>query len=208
MSSILKALRKLEEEKSALGTGGVDIARDILKRSSSTGVHQQSWFILIAVFFGALLATAAGFWWFFSPAASVPPEPVLVAPTPPPMVAPAEPVRPPVSVAEILVKVQPTSPKVPLQKTETPSTRVPQTPASTQTSSPLEPTALNSAGLPFLKLSGIVYQKNPGERIAILNDLPVMRGTSIEGAEVVDIQPDKVVMLWHGQEFALRLAPD
>ena len=34
MSSILKALRKLEEEKAALGEGGADLSRDILKRSA------------------------------------------------------------------------------------------------------------------------------------------------------------------------------
>ena len=212
MSSILKALRKLEEEKAAMGSGGVDIARDILKRSSSAAARQPSGFLLVAVFFGTLVATATGFWWYFSPLGAVPSPQVPIASTPAvspqPMVLPAEPVDPPGSVAEIPVKVQPAPLNVPLQKPELPSSRTPQAPASAQPSLPLEPRALNADGLPFLKLTGIVYQKNPGERIAILNDLPVMRGTSIEGAEVVDIQPDRVVMQWRGQEFALRLAPE
>lgn len=212
MSSILKALRKLEEEKAAMGTGGVDIARDILKRSSRIDGWQHKWSIVFGVFFAALVTSGVGFWFLFNPSGFVSGEHLpILAPTPPQaVVAPTKPLSVPVVAVPEPVKVLPAPLLVskPSQR-KSPAAVAPSEPTSVPIPAVIpEPTALNAAGLPFLQLSAIVYRQDPQERLAILNDLPVMRGTSIEGAEVMDILPDRVLMQWHGQKFALQLSPE
>jgi general secretion pathway protein B len=207
VSSILKALRKLEEEKAALGAGGVDIARDILKRSSSRRLKNQSLGIIAALFLGAFAATGVGLWILFSPANSDLSQQAEKTFDPKPST---------LSSAEISSNQLPGPatpgtelssplPVLPTSKPETTAFADVTTTVLPRQSSPPEPAARTAAGLPYLQLSGIAYRQNPAERIAILNDLPVMQGTSIEGAQVIDILPDRVVMQWQGQEFQLRL---
>ncbi len=54
-------------------------------------------------------------------------------------------------------------------------------------------------------LTGIVHQESPESRIAIINDLPVMEGTLVEGYQVVSIDPDRVLLSKDNAEFTLRL---
>lgn len=190
-----------------MGTGGVDIARDILKRSSTGRVKNQSVSIIAALFLGALVATGAGLWILSSPPGADLPGQAEIAPASAP---------PPLSLAETSTNNQlpeavtpdrtPSSPLpvLPASKPKTASVTV-KTAIPPRQSLPLEPAAKTAAGLPYLQLSGIAYRQNPAERIAILNDLPVMQGTSIEGAKVIDILSDRVVMQWQEQQFELRL---
>jgi hypothetical protein len=56
-----------------------------------------------------------------------------------------------------------------------------------------------------LHLTGIAWQADPSARMAIINGLPVMAGTMIEAAEVIEIQPDRVLLRRQGVAIDLRL---
>lgn len=198
MSSILKALRKLEEEKSALGEGGVDIARDILKRSARKQGDASFWPALSAVLFLLLIGTGAFFWSAHTPSvvllSDAPPPPAVRVPQPP-----AEENLPVRSESASSAKLQP--PPAPAPKLEPPTISAPEQVHA-------EPEALHPNGLPFLKLTGIAYREKSAERMAIINDLPVMQGTAIEGAELVEILPDRVVLSWRGALFDLQITSE
>ncbi len=204
MSSILKALRKLEEEKAALGEGSVDISRDILKRSARKEPTNY-WPITSGVLLFLLLGS--GFlMWSSTRNGSAPLENSAV----PAQVS--EPVPAPAS-AEVLVK-PPENGSTALQTERAPAEKIlaqPQVaklPSSTLEPPPrahVEPQALQADGAPFLHLSGIAYRENSEERIAIINDLPVMQGTAIEGAQLIEIRPDRVVLSRNGALFSLRI---
>ncbi|MBE0599431.1 MAG: general secretion pathway protein GspB, partial [Desulfuromonadales bacterium] len=59
--------------------------------------------------------------------------------------------------------------------------------------------------LPDLVVSGIVYLDDPEARLAVVNDLPVMLGTTIEGATVVEILSDRVRFRRDGRFFEAGL---
>ncbi|WP_020676226.1 general secretion pathway protein GspB [Geopsychrobacter electrodiphilus] len=197
MSSILKALRKLEEEKAALGEGGVDIARDILKRSGTSPSRSLFWPILSAVLFflllgGGLFVGIMGY--RVETTAKLPTEKRIVitnmTPTP-------EPKReiPSTKSVESVPSTPDLSPIAPPPVERVAAQPKPALKAHAQ------PEATRSNGIPFLKVTAIAYRANPTERIAIINDLPVMQGTSIEGAEIISILPDKVILSWQGKQF-------
>lgn len=203
MSSILKALRKLEEEKAALGEGGVDIARDILKRSARRQERSFFWPLLSGVLFLLLIGTAV----FFG-LNSQPDETVVDLQSQENRVsrvsAQGESLREQAgkdagTVQEVVIPpfIEMPAPQVPVVEpvVEPVVVSVKQN----------EPTMTKMSGLPFLKVSGIAYRENPLERIAIINDLPVMQGTAIEGAQVLEILPEVVVLEWKGKKFEQRI---
>jgi len=205
MSSILKALRKLEEEKAALGEGGVDIARDILKRSVGSSKKSLFWPLTSAVLFVLLLGGALFYVVVAFRQGSVPPanrvsdvDPVVQGP-----IIPLTPMGDVGSVVDVVVtkknavKTIPSPVVVPLAN----EVLAPQVVAAKTVS----PEATRGDGLPFLKLTGIAYRENSAERIAIINDLPVMQGTAIEGAQVVEILPDRVLLQWQGKRFEQKV---
>ncbi len=197
MSSILKALRKLEEEKAAIGDGGVDIARDILKRSAREKPQNHFWPLASAALFSLLIAVSA-FLWFTFEGQTGKREPL-------PTVAERQDV---VRQPEVVL---PDKPLIYKDKTTPASTVHPQPEEKTSAVKALslsEPAALRPDGAPFLKVTGIAYRKNPAERIAIINDLPVMQGTIIEGARVTEILPEKIVFNWQGDLFEQRVEKD
>jgi len=59
---------------------------------------------------------------------------------------------------------------------------------------------------PRLVVSGIAYQSNAESRMAVVNDLPVLAGTTVAGVEVVEILPDKVVFRFKGKQFSVPLS--
>ena len=206
MSSILKALRKLEEEKAALGEGGVDISRDILKRSARKEPTNY-WPILSAVLLFLLLGSGVLMW------SSARNSPALVAHSAVPAQI-SEPVPAP-SPAKVLVLL-PENEGTSLKTGREPVAKGLVAPQQLAASLPpevieptprahVEPQALHPDGVPFLNLSGIAYREKAEERIAIINDLPVMQGTAIEGAQLIEIRQDSVVLSWNGTLFNLQI---
>jgi general secretion pathway protein B len=200
MSSILKALRKLKEEKAALGEGGVDISRDILKRSANKQQPPNFWPFLSAFLFFLLIVVGFFFWTKsgtstdelqtkveINPAAIVVQPPVKVD----------LPTKPEVNASE-RIYVRP-APEKESQTRQPPKATV--APLKVQT----PPEALRPNGAPLLKLTGIAYREEATARLAIINDLPVMQGTMIEGAQLVEIRSDRVVLSWQGALFHLLI---
>jgi general secretion pathway protein B len=58
---------------------------------------------------------------------------------------------------------------------------------------------------PNLVVSGIVFQPDRQARLAVVNDLPVMEGTVIEGARVEEILADRVRFAWEGRTVEVEL---
>jgi len=305
MSSILKALRKLEDEKAAIGEGRVDLARDILKRSAPQRKSDNALGPKV-LFFSVLLVGCVFVLWLLL--GSPEPEATLSAKsTPPkPVAAPAAPVRkipivvPPVTTPTLMssqaetdkqlvaaeppvaasvsepevVEVEIEQPAIPLpqpttavaevEKKAVTETASPEpviaapaplepdkTPASAESepgmipvrSAPISPSdpepesakassikmtpaavaaapaeppqpapeefgpvAILPADLPPLSVSAIAYRQTPGERLAVVNDLPVMEGTSIGDVQILEIMTDGVQFSWNGKEFFLPVA--
>lgn len=173
MSSILKALRKLEEEKAALGGGGVDISRDILKHTARKENNNIFWPLLSVVLFLLLIGFGIFFWSNSrTPTVVLPNETANHPSVNRPIVAI---IQPPIKELE-----SESAEKTTMEKNYPVSIPVPVVLAPHKSALPqvkIEPEALHPNGLPFLKLTGIAFRKNASERIAIINDLPIMKGT-------------------------------
>jgi hypothetical protein len=62
----------------------------------------------------------------------------------------------------------------------------------------LEPEPID---IPDLRIDEIVYHQRPDSRLAVINDLPVMQGTDIDGAHVEEILSDRVRFSFKGVRF-------
>ena len=64
---------------------------------------------------------------------------------------------------------------------------------------------VSAAPPPSLKLSGIIWQEEPGERRAMINGRVVTEGSMIEGVKVVEIHPTRVRFSHNGKPFEITL---
>lgn len=196
MSSILKALRKLEHEKSAMGEGSVDLARDILKRSYEE--RTTSWLGPVVIVIIVLLLVGFG-WWILAPQEPLQPDNRLV-PQAAEAVIPLTPVTsntPPRQSPVIIMPnrgLQQGAKLAEAQQQQAP-TPVPDPPAS------LKPTAVAPLVIPDLVIDEIVFVADPSARLAVINELPVMQGTDIAGARVIEILEDRVRFEFKGVRF-------
>ena len=195
MSSILKALRKLEDEKANMGEGSVDLAHDILKRSYEDKRSSSAWkFVtLIAV----VLLLGAGYL-VFLPSVDSPQPTVRTAQDLPSLTVPPQSVQQPTALPVVVMPdlnrkiVKP--PSVSTSKTRPPAVKeTVAISAKTTSSAPVK--------IPDLLLEEIVYVEDPSARLAVVNDLPVMQGTDIDGARVIEILSDRVRFEYHGIQF-------
>lgn len=197
MSSILKALRKVEDEKATLGEGSVDLAHDILKHSYG---ERQSipWALILLGGLLLIVVAGAGAGWFLSdfsqPQTSVSTAaPQAVVALPPAKVQPELP--PATTAVEQEVEQSAARPLKPVQA----QVSVPV--AVKINENTLEGEAVVPFDLPNLRIDEIVYHADPVARLAIINDLPVMVGTDIEGARVEEILSDRVRFSLRGKDF-------
>ena len=63
----------------------------------------------------------------------------------------------------------------------------------------------SAAPQPSLKLSGIIWQEEPGERRAMINGRIASEGSIIEGAKIVEIHPARVRFSYNGRPFEIPL---
>jgi len=197
MSSILKALRKVEDENAALGGGSVDLAHDILKRSYDEKKNAP-WLLISGCVVLMAIAVALG-WWLAgyqqkATPSSVSSEMVETSATQPSPVAredqvsfhePVEPGIPAAPIASVTVK-----PEVYI---DLPKQEVSQTEPVTEKN--------QAVILPVMLIEEIVYQQDPAARLAVINGLPVMEGTDIDGVRVIEILADRVRCSYQGEEF-------
>ncbi len=220
MSSILKALRKLEEEKARREDGRVDIARDILRGSRGRDLRPVGllWFIAGVVLLGAGLAIGVLLFW---PGHSEQgPSPALGMPelaparerasNPPPTTFPPFSLAGPAPIAG-QNRTRPDPDLNAPTPTAVPASRpgIPQTDPEPATGKggahTPAPASLEPGVDRGLTLNGIAYQDDPAARLAIINGLPVMEGTLVEGALVEKILPDRVIISREGEATELRI---
>ena len=224
MSSILEALKKLEDEKAARLSGAGNIAGKVVKAGRRP--KQRPWWLLpagmAAVAASAVLATyllTSGFSirneTARTPAASPSQQPHQAAvpaagPAPPALPSPsgtnneafpdkrgisASPVPP----AAVLPPRQ-VSPPVATSQAQN-ETRKVEEPAAP----PQQVTNPGVSDIPALIVSGIAWQKGGAERFAMVNGRPVAEGATIEGARVEEIFPDRVRFSFANRTFEVSL---
>lgn len=227
MSSILKALKRLEEEKAERLDAPVDIARDILRQPRRRS-HSMPWLALSIAGCGVVVAVGLLVLWYggqpvthpdradhaedvsksprlplppsAAPVADIPESPVDVRPEP--EVVEVRMVPPPVAVAGKPVATRKAGVEAAAPEESTPPvTRREATPKT----APVPSVARPQAEGPRLIVSGIVFQAEREARLAIVNDLPVMEGTLIEGVEVVEILADRVRFAREGNAFEVEM---
>ena len=195
MSSILKALQKLEQEKVTRQETPVDIARDILAPHRFSR-RRLIWLICCGMATIALLAvlTTYALMGGFSPRPE-PPVTVVVPPLDLPVVVPVKPAAP----AKAGIK-QPSQPPIPAPVASTYQvpqiTPVPPVVAQPPVAPPVESQeprpVVAPLPTPALAVTGIAYQQGSASRMAVVNGRSVMEGTIIEGARVEAILQDRV----------------
>ena len=210
MSSILKALRKLEEEKSRSREGTPDIARDILKRGPRRKAFPWMTFASVAVL--VLVFALTGYILMGKSEFQEPPQTQAIHEMPP-----AQSPAPAVSSSEQKNPLQAVSaPAPPTAAARKTPTKIPAgpalsaepkaTPEPVKTAPAPRPAAKETVDpLPALTLTGIAFQEDRESRLAVINDLPVMEGTVIAGARVVEISEDRVRFNYSGRSFDVLL---
>lgn len=211
MSSILKALKKLDEERVRQRTDRSDLVQDILRAGSGAEERRSHpWGIALLVAVLLLVGGAGGMLltsWLRpsvdsegsvevttlreergpSNGRGVSSQAPVITEALPVVESPAAPVR-----TAIRDSAEPHAESPDRQALSLPRAEEPEQTAAPRTS---------------LVLSGIVYHADPHARMAVINDLPVMAGTMIEGATVEEILQDHVTIRQAGQRLILRMTP-
>lgn len=215
MSSILKALRRLEEERARKSSVAPEIAANLLRsRSQRRQAPLWLWPIVIVI---VAVAIASLFWSLrptpvmsdrprstLAPAPFSEPLPHVVTPRSgggviieevidqrrPALLPPTPPIGP---AAEMILPAQP----VPVSaKAEEPVTTPVTTPAAVQ---PL----IEERQSPVV--SAIAWQEESSARMAVVDGLPVMTGEVIGTAKIQEILPDRILFNAGGVLFIVRM---
>jgi hypothetical protein len=223
MSSILKALKKLEHEKAVKKPGAFRIEADILRgestrRTFSTGV------LLAAI---AIFACGVGATYFYmkhdrspvivqtaetkqhaetSPGTILPPASSSTAPEQATRVAAKPSPQSTVISTEIkklgISRVTPPLPS-PRQIKPVEATTQVAPPVPVPPSGPAVP--VSAPVKPVLKLDGIAFQDGASTSVAVINGITVSKGSVIEGAGVEEILKDRVRLSRDGEKFEIIL---
>jgi general secretion pathway protein B len=212
MSSILKALKRLEHEKASRKPDSFNINADILKSSSSRKISS------VGVIFAACAVFACGSFAAYlylkntmSPASVISTSPapkpeiraetkiVTVIPSEQPVILPADQnmVQPKVAVPVTVKTIPSLQPTVQFhqQQSVKSAETAPQSLKQTADPKPL-PSSTSSVNPPAkptaLKLDGIAFQDGGVDSLAVINGTSVSKGSMIEGAKVEEVLKDRV----------------
>lgn len=221
MSSILEALKKLEDEKAARLIGAGNIAGKVVK-SGHRVKEQPRWLLPLAMAVVAIVAIVATYiatltkYRHEHSAVSMQPETVSTNQQPVPTksqqisVPSVSPGSLP-SISSPVVRTEPIPPSPPIKvekQASPPINSLPRLPESEsgqmEKPSDLPQLAVPSAP-PQLKVAGIAWQKGNAERMAIVNGKPVTEGAVVEGAKVEEIFPDRVRFSYDEKTFDIPL---
>lgn len=217
MSSILKALKKLENDKAAHRTGGLKLDAEILRSEN------RSRFFSAGAIVTSLLMLAGG-----SGATYIYLKREIA-----PVISSQQ--RPPVSAAQEIKTVQlpeavvvpaeglkkPANSGSPKPLLQTPPRRVTAATVSAPTPTPtlaskaaepvkapkppLIPVSKTAKDVPTLRVNGIAFQNSAADSAAIVNGTPVANGSVIEGITVEKILKDRVLFERAGEKFEIQL---
>lgn len=223
MSSILKALKKLEEEKSLLEESKeINVSREILRQPpENRKLLKWLWLlgssaavIIVLLTFALIRKPAPEEVVKFRelPLASQPaasPSTQNNLPISPPLresVKAAAPVPPP----GVIESKQKPSRQLPVQADVPPIRKdiveLPGITAPASDPKKTEPLAKNAAErTAAVTLSGIAWNKDSADRMAIINGQPTALGASVDGVLVEEILPDRVKLSRNGRIFELLI---
>ncbi len=228
MSSILKALQKLEQERAARRGGPPDISGEILKRGK-TGKSTPRWLLpatMAIVAAAAVLATYTFMGGFSTrkdhvsstTTSSAPPPATAPAPFPAdpaqaaairgtatPSVLPPTAVVRDVPVARRTVTQETSLVPKPAPRPTTPVTVSTQQISAAPTKTDTPPPAPAEPSRPSLNVGGIAWQQSSSLRLAVVNGMSVSEGSVVEGARVEEIFPDRIRFSFRSQHFELPL---
>jgi general secretion pathway protein B len=223
MSSILKALKKLEHERSSRFPDSLKIDSDILRGTDSS--RRVSTFALVLLFllvFGGGAAVALFFMKETKELVTTKPQPVITAKSlQVPISAPV--VSTETLPAEIVVVPARKEPSGEASRKHQPKTAVT---GNSMDSIVKKPTKATVSGLskkseeaieavksehpiatttPTLRVNGIAFQNSSADSMAIVNGTPVSSGSIIEGITVEEVRKDRVLFQRNGQKFEIQL---
>jgi len=228
MSSILKALKRLEQEKATRKPEYIKIDAEILKSGSSRKLSSAALIIAAcAVFASGGIAAYLFLKREAPPASAVKPQApmpttagtagsagsaVTAAPPASESVSSANRNAPPTTTLNPRSErpVSSSQPVIPRQQSrvEKAAEAVPSLTPTTQVSeqkpaavAPVVPPAKQT----LLKLDGIAFQDGGSDNLAVINGTTVSKGSVIEGARVEEIQKDRVKFSRGGEKFEIIL---
>jgi general secretion pathway protein B len=217
MSSILKALRKIEEEKRVARPAAPDLRVDQGLRPVRAKQYRP---LLVGVVLGAFIVGLFSFWLsgnadLVVKEASQPSESV-----PSTIPSRALPDKPTVKTANSEVSLSPVPKPVVRQRAVVtsqpvakPEKKLPVVDLATQadmpTAVPIVPSPVVSAVLPegvSLFVTEIFWQESNSDSMAVVNDLPVMVGTHVDSAVVDGIRKEQVIFKIDGKLYIVGLS--
>jgi general secretion pathway protein B len=217
MSSILEALKKLEDEKATRLIGAGNIAGKVVKAGRRTK-QQPRWLLPLGMVVVAAVAVVATYivtlTSYRQELSAVSTQPEMVSTNQQPVSTESRqmsvPPAPMPSLPSTVVRDEPIppSPSIKVEKQARPINSQPRQPESEsrKAEKPAEPPQLAvPSGPPPLKVAGIAWQKGNAERMAIVNGRPVTEGTVVEGAKVEEIFPDRVRFSYDEKTFDIPL---
>ncbi|RQW78292.1 MAG: hypothetical protein EHM51_00250 [Geobacter sp.] len=218
MSFILKALKKLEQEKAERRPGPADLETAILSggRSRESAPRLFKWSVIVITFIAGgglmylLMHAGPGKSNVSQNQAVVADVPTAVhapvaASAPQPAATGMEPGRPTAPQEEALrggsVPVRPRLQKPP--EAASTSRRNVRADVPLTSPAPQEADAPPPAGI---KVNGIALQDDPGESVAVINGALFKKGMSVEGARLEEIFHDRVKFSGRGGTFQVQLS--
>ncbi|MDD2852156.1 MAG: general secretion pathway protein GspB [Desulfuromonadaceae bacterium] len=217
MSSILKALKRVEHEKTERSPEALNINADILRVTDSPrNISVRSVALLLVLFFGGGAAVAVFF-------LKDEPKTLQSAVRQPATVEKSNPASPPPVInyektpAEIVIVPAGSSPspkKIVRQKVNTAARSNVPADDSVKNAEPLPPKQSSHVekapipelpSVPVLRVNGIAFQNNSADSMAIVNGIPVATGSVIEGVTVDELKKDRVVFQRDGEKFEIRM---
>ena len=221
MSSILKALKKLEHEKTGRFPESLNINTDILRTTESTRSFSPFTFLLFSllIFGGGAAATFLFLTSSKVPKSATTSQQLISTEADQPRDSQRS-VTPDTMPAEIVVVPAKSNSaarrQLPQHKTIAPGNGdAHKTPTAVEPVRPVkskevaaavksEPVAATRT-LPALRVNGIAFQNRGAESVAIVNGVTVTKGETIEGATVDDVRNDRVLFRYNGEPFEIIL---
>jgi len=212
MSSILKALKKLEEEKSAHTPDALKIDTEILRGGSPSRSPNYRNAMLLAVLF---FICGSAFTYLYGRRGAHPtgnrtevPQPKAV-PNPSPT---GEKPRQNVPAEDGTAAVMPVEPpRLRAPHVKPPKHSRPATPVAAGQPEPGAVAAPAAAPItparrvPLLRVDGIAYHFGSADSLAVVNGTTVYVGALVEGAKIEDIGKDRIRFSYEGEKFEIPL---
>lgn len=218
MSSILRALKKLESSKTALRPEDLKIDAEILRpdsrpRFSSTSLLAASLVLMACASGGTYLYMKRELGQTSSMAPSVQNTTVSTSPAPAVTKSATPPLVPPSSRQQRSAKPENRPDQKPAlilrhqgEKGAAPPGREPVfRPVDKANAAKHLPAAETARSIPQLRVNGIAFEGSAADNMAIINGVAVAKGTVVAGATVTEILKDRVKFHYNGEPFEIML---